>query len=327
NGVTTNYQSNPLNQYTSVGGVAYAYDADGNLTSDGVNTFEYDQRNRLVRQSGPAGVTEYSYDAFGQIHEVRDNGVSTRRVFDSAGGGLPVAEYGASGVPLAQNYAGLGVTSRVAGGMTVWMDYDADGSTAGLTGFEGTEINSYAYTPTGQSLYQTGTFSNPYQFSGQFGVENSGSGVYVDQVGTYSPRTGVLDQYLETFEEYASNITTPFGTLLTLSAAVMKADILRMAADHPQYLAALEEAADIHLKPLTDLAGKLGIIGYLADAAGVYREGFTTENIITIALDAADLLTNLPALSPWSVVVTAVQFDVWLWGVIEDQKKKSILAK
>ena len=33
NGVTTNYTTNNLNQYTSVGGATYTYDADGNLTS------------------------------------------------------------------------------------------------------------------------------------------------------------------------------------------------------------------------------------------------------------------------------------------------------
>src|SRR5262249_45129631 len=34
NGVTTAYTTNNVNEYTSVGGVAYQYDADGNLRND-----------------------------------------------------------------------------------------------------------------------------------------------------------------------------------------------------------------------------------------------------------------------------------------------------
>jgi YD repeat-containing protein len=43
NGVETLYLANNLYQYTSVGGVAQTYDADGNLTFDGENTYVYDQ--------------------------------------------------------------------------------------------------------------------------------------------------------------------------------------------------------------------------------------------------------------------------------------------
>src|SRR5207249_4556009 len=32
NGMTTIYTTNDMNEYTSVGGIAYTYDADGNLT-------------------------------------------------------------------------------------------------------------------------------------------------------------------------------------------------------------------------------------------------------------------------------------------------------
>ncbi|MDR2092399.1 MAG: hypothetical protein LBP58_03650, partial [Azoarcus sp.] len=36
---TTNYARNAQNQYTSVGGTAYSYDGNGNLTGDGVWTY------------------------------------------------------------------------------------------------------------------------------------------------------------------------------------------------------------------------------------------------------------------------------------------------
>ena len=53
NGVTTAYTTNDMNEYTSVGGVKYTYDADGNLTFDGVNTYSYNSLNQLVSMVGP----------------------------------------------------------------------------------------------------------------------------------------------------------------------------------------------------------------------------------------------------------------------------------
>ena len=65
NGVTTVYTTNDMNEYTSVGGVAYTYDADGNLTSDGTNTYSYNTLNELIGVGGPCGTTTYTYNALG----------------------------------------------------------------------------------------------------------------------------------------------------------------------------------------------------------------------------------------------------------------------
>ena len=52
NGATTGYTTNNLNQYTTVGGVTYTYDADGNLirkaSGSDVTTYSYDPENRLI---------------------------------------------------------------------------------------------------------------------------------------------------------------------------------------------------------------------------------------------------------------------------------------
>jgi len=45
---TTAYTANALNQYTQVAGVAFAYDANGNLTNDGKQVYRYDAQNRLI---------------------------------------------------------------------------------------------------------------------------------------------------------------------------------------------------------------------------------------------------------------------------------------
>lgn len=41
---------------------ANAFDADGNLTSDGVNTYAYTYGNRLVGASRPGMTATYAYD-------------------------------------------------------------------------------------------------------------------------------------------------------------------------------------------------------------------------------------------------------------------------
>lgn len=45
---TTSYAKNGLNQYTTVGGLAQTYDANGNYKTDGTGwTYTYDLNNRL----------------------------------------------------------------------------------------------------------------------------------------------------------------------------------------------------------------------------------------------------------------------------------------
>jgi YD repeat-containing protein len=46
------YTTNGLNQYIAAGGATFAYDANGNLTSDGASTYSYDVENRLATRSG-----------------------------------------------------------------------------------------------------------------------------------------------------------------------------------------------------------------------------------------------------------------------------------
>jgi len=66
NGGTTNYSTNNLNQYTSVGGVPYSYDDNSNLTSDGTNSYSYDAENRLITATTPTNIIECTYDVFGR---------------------------------------------------------------------------------------------------------------------------------------------------------------------------------------------------------------------------------------------------------------------
>jgi YD repeat-containing protein len=100
------YATNGLNQYTAAGGASFAYDANGNLASDGANAFTYDVENRLVGASG-AHHASLAYDPLGRLWQVTDTGTGavTRFLYD---GDALVAEYDGSGAMLRRHVHGAG---------------------------------------------------------------------------------------------------------------------------------------------------------------------------------------------------------------------------
>ncbi|WAC23430.1 RHS repeat domain-containing protein [Blastomonas sp. SL216] len=84
------YATNGLNQYSNAGAAAFAYDPNGNLTSDGSTSLTYDVENRLVSASGARNVN-LAYDPLGRLWQVSGGPSGTRRfLYD---GDALVAEY------------------------------------------------------------------------------------------------------------------------------------------------------------------------------------------------------------------------------------------
>jgi RHS repeat-associated protein len=79
--VSRAYSVNGLNQYTVAGPATFAYDANGNLTSDGSTNFVYDAENRLVSASGARSAT-LSYDPLGRLWQVSSASGTTRFLYD-----------------------------------------------------------------------------------------------------------------------------------------------------------------------------------------------------------------------------------------------------
>ena len=181
NGVATSYETNSLNQYTAVGKGNYTYDADGNLISktDGgkTSTYTYDAENRLVGVVTPDGIWSYEYDAFGNRIASTHNGQRTEYLLDPSGLGNVVGEY-SNGNLIARYTHGFGLESRVdATNTTAYYDFDAIGSTAGLTAGNGSYVNRYSYLPFGEDLNKVEAVSNPFEFVGQFGVMDESNGL------------------------------------------------------------------------------------------------------------------------------------------------------
>ncbi|CAN5528881.1 hypothetical protein BH11PLA2_BH11PLA2_49400 [soil metagenome] len=180
-GVTTNYLTNALNQYTQVGTESESYDADGNLiaktTPGGTTTFSYDAENRLTGVSVAGLAASYTYDAFGFRSSSTVNSQTTRSLLDPTDGSLE-GEYDGGGVLLAKYTYGLGLVSRVAGGSSSYYDFDSSFNTVGLTNAAGAYANRYGYLPFGETTTYSAGLSNPFTFLGQLGVSSDGSKLF-----------------------------------------------------------------------------------------------------------------------------------------------------
>jgi RHS repeat-associated protein len=182
NGTTTNYSSNNLNEYTSVGNAIYAYDRDGNLISKTqggqTSTYTYNAENRLTKVVTPQGTWEYQYDGLGNRVATIANGQRTEYLLDPTGLGNIIGEYNGTGNLVAHYTQGIGLVSRVDGSNNAnYYDADALGSTVGLTATNGSYVNRYSYLPFGEDLTKVEGVANPFEYVGQWGVMDEGNGL------------------------------------------------------------------------------------------------------------------------------------------------------
>jgi RHS repeat-associated protein len=182
--VNRSYTINGLNQVATVGGVATAHDARGNLTGDGATSYSYDPDNRLTGTSigaalayDPAGrlgqttgavMTKFAYAGFNMIAELDAGNNVLRRYVPGPGTDEPLLWY-----------EGTGVTDRR------FLLPDERGSIVAVTNGLGaaTTINTYdEYGVPGAGN------QGRYQYTGQTFVTELG--LYNYKARMYSPTLG-----------------------------------------------------------------------------------------------------------------------------------------
>ncbi len=198
NGVTTSYVVNNMNQYTSVGGVPYAYDRDGNLLSDGISTYTYNESDQLARITGQSGETTFYYGPLGLLASTTaaNNGGTVQSVIDPFGSGNVVAAFsspnpGAAGTLSAEYRYGLGLASKyLPQSGSSFYDFDQLGNVISVTNALGNKGTSYSYQPYGALLSSTSSASDPFQFLGQYGVQYITPSVSYMRARFFSNSTG-----------------------------------------------------------------------------------------------------------------------------------------
>ncbi|WP_338525219.1 RHS repeat-associated core domain-containing protein [Pseudomonas batumici] len=183
---TTSY--NAANQLTAWGGATLLYDANGNMTSDGSNTYTWDSRQRLSTLTGTTSGS-FSYDAADRRSQKTIAGQTTSYVFDGIN---LVQELAGAVTPTVQANLLTGGVDEVfsrteAGGSTYSYLVDALGSTQALTDSTGASTTQYTYDPYGQTSSSGSASANSQQYTGR---ENDGTGLYYYRARYYSPGFG-----------------------------------------------------------------------------------------------------------------------------------------
>lgn len=179
------YTVNGLNQLTSAGSTSLGYDAKGNLTTSGTNSYGYSQLNQLWSGPGvtlyydPAGRldlthtgsngTAFTYDGADLIGELDYNsGALQRRYVHGPGNDQPILWY-----------EGSGTADRR------WLHADERGSVVAISNAAGTVANVNTYDEYG--IPGTGNVGR-FQYTGQTWLPELG--MYYYKARMYSPTLG-----------------------------------------------------------------------------------------------------------------------------------------
>jgi RHS repeat-associated protein len=188
------YSVNGLNQYATVGPNGYTYDRNGNLTSDGVNSYVYDAENRLVsRTTGGAAAVSLAYDPNGRLWQVSSAAGTTRFLYE---GDRLTSEYDGAGNLLRSYFHGPGpdeplVWYELAGTYSRrFLHADHQGSIVAVSDASGNKIAINAYDAWGvPNAGNVGRFG----YTGQVWLPELGMWYYKARI--YSP---MLGRFLQT---------------------------------------------------------------------------------------------------------------------------------
>ncbi len=188
---------NADNELTKWGSASVSYDANGNMLSDGTNTYTWDGRNQLSTFTKSRTTNRFQYDAYGRRIQKTVGGATTSFLYDGAN---PVQELSGA-TPTANLLTSLGVdtylTRTDSAGTRDFLP-DALGSTAALTDSNGAVQTSYGYEPFGNGTSSGSASTNTYQFTGR---ENDGTGLDYYRARYYNP----------TFQRFVSQDPIGFG--------------------------------------------------------------------------------------------------------------------
>jgi RHS repeat-associated protein len=171
------------NQIATWAGTSFAYDDNGNLTSDGSKTYSWNARNELTGLSGGVSAS-FAYDALGRRRSRTVGGTTTQFLYDGLN---PVQEL-ASGTPTANLLTGQEMDeyfTRTDSAGARNLLTDALGSTIALADGSGSVQTEYTYEPFGSVTTSGSANGNTFGFTGR---ENDGTGLNYYRARYYDPK-------------------------------------------------------------------------------------------------------------------------------------------
>ena len=184
NEATSSYTYDAANRLTDVDGVAYTWDANGNLLADGTSTYTYDAANRLVELEQGDDTYAYTYNGLGDRLSQTINGETINYTLDIDTYLTEVLQDGDS-----TYLYGLGRIGEDLGETTLYHLPDAMGSVRQLADSESQILFAQSYEPFGDVLETYGANGSSYGFTGQM----------VDENGLVYLRARYYDTYLNQF--------------------------------------------------------------------------------------------------------------------------------
>ena len=158
---------NSANQISSTG---FSYDANGNLTADGMNTYTYNSENRLKevkRASDNYAIAIYEYDYLGRRIAATEESETTFFHYDGDDYHV-IAESDTTGTVTARYYYDDKdqLVAMKRDGQNYYYQFNAHGDVISLTNSSGQVVNTYAYDPWGNILTANEQVANPYRYAG-----------------------------------------------------------------------------------------------------------------------------------------------------------------
>jgi len=169
------------NQVIKVGATVYAYDNDGNQTTDGTTASTWNARGQLATTTRPGQTSTYAYDGLGRRIAKTAGGTTTGYLHD----GNNVIQELAGTTPTANLLIGGldEVFTRTSGGTSRSLLTDHLGSTLATTDTTGTVTGEYGYQPFGATTLTGDDGGNPTRFTGR---EDDGNNQYFYRGRSYN---------------------------------------------------------------------------------------------------------------------------------------------
>jgi RHS repeat-associated protein len=175
------YVYNVVNQISSVNGVNFTWDANGNLTSDGVNTYTYDHADRLTAVQNQTTTIKNHYNGMGDCVQQSVDSVTTTFTLDI---NFPLTQVLADGT----NTYLYGLDRLAQSSLTTeYFLTDALGSSRQLVDASGVVQSVASYEPFGAPITVGASF---YGFAGEW--QDSYIKLIFLRSRYYSPLTGTF---------------------------------------------------------------------------------------------------------------------------------------